>query len=196
MQLVEGFIFDLDGTLLSSALNFRAIREQINCPPEQDILSFIAGLSADNQGMANKIVIEHEIQDAHRAVWIEGARQVIQTLQTHKIPVAIVTRNSKEATWTKLNNNNLMVDIVLTREDAPPKPNPRALLDIAEQWHLPVQNLIYIGDYLYDVQAANNAGMIAGLYAPEGEPDYAHLADWLFKHFDQLNQMLSVKLKR
>jgi HAD superfamily hydrolase (TIGR01549 family) len=186
LHLIKGIIFDLDGTLLTSALDFQAMRQQINCPPQQDILSFIAALPQEQQHAANQVVLDHELADAQTSSWIEGAQLAISMLQSNRIPTAIVTRNSKEATWLKLNNNQLAVDVVLTREDAPAKPDPSALLQIAELWQLPVQQLAYIGDYLYDLQAANNAQMFAGLYAPEHIPDYSHLADWVFKDFAQL----------
>jgi HAD superfamily hydrolase (TIGR01509 family) len=194
-EAVKGIIFDLDGTLLTSSLNFMDIRQQIKCPPQQDILGYITGLSKEQQRIAERIVIEHEIKDALSAKWIPGAQQAMVLLQNCNIPMAIVTRNSKEATWLKIKNNNLKIDLVITREDAPPKPDPSALLNIATQWQIPVKNLVYIGDYLYDVQAANNAGMLAGLYAPEGEPDYAHLADWVFCHFEQLTAMFNGKVQ-
>lgn len=190
LHLVKGIIFDLDGTLLTSSLNFQVIRRQIKCPPGQDILSFITGLSLHEQHRANQIVLDHEMNDAKQARWIEGVQHCLSVLQSRRIPLAIVTRNNKEATWLKLNNNKLLVDIVITREDAPPKPNPNALLKIAVSWNLPVQTIAYIGDYLYDVQAAKNAGMFAGLYAPQELPEYAHLADWVFSHFNQLTALL------
>lgn len=191
LHLIKGVIFDLDGTLLTSALDFQAMRQQINCPPQLDILSFIAALPQEQQRFANQVVLEHELADAHNSSWIEGAQMAISMLQSNHIPTAIVTRNSKVATWLKLNNNQLAVDVVLTREDAPAKPDPTALLQIAESWQLPVQHLAYIGDYLYDLQAANNAQMFAGLYAPEQVPDYAHLADWVFSDFAQFIELLS-----
>lgn len=193
-ESVKGVIFDLDGTLLTSSLNFMGIRQQIKCPPQQDILGYIAGLSKEEQLIAEYTVIEHELNDALSAKWIPGAQQAMALLRNCNIPMAIVTRNSKEATLLKIKNNDVKIELVITREDAPPKPDPRALLDIATRWQIPVKNLAYIGDYLYDVQAANNAGMLAGLYAPEGEPDYAYLADYVFCHFDQLYHMMKAQL--
>jgi phosphoglycolate phosphatase-like HAD superfamily hydrolase len=52
----------------------------------------------------------------------------------------------------------------LTREDAPPKPDPQGLLSIAANWAIDCGDIAYIGDYKYDIQAAHNAGMQAWLY--------------------------------
>ncbi|MGO4894014.1 HAD family hydrolase [Flavobacterium sp. W21_SRS_FM6] len=190
LDIIKGIIFDLDGTLLTSSLDFKAIREQIHCPSHLDVLSFIAGLPAQTQEVANQVVLAHEMADAQDSMWISGAEQAIASLKKRKIPIAIVTRNSKQATLHKLKNNKLVVDTVITREDAPPKPNPYALLKIAKNWGLPVQQVAYIGDYLYDIQAANNADMFAGLYAPNEVPNYAYLAQWVFNHFDQFTGLI------
>ncbi|MDP5032644.1 MAG: HAD-IA family hydrolase [Paraglaciecola sp.] len=190
LDVIKGIIFDLDGTLLTSSLDFKVIREQIHCPSHLDVLSFIAGLPAQTQEVANQVVLAHEMADAQDSMWISGAEQAIASLKKRQIPIAIVTRNSKQATLHKLKNNKLVVDTVITREDAPPKPNPNALLKIAKDWGLPVQQVAYIGDYLYDIQAANNADMFAGLYAPNEVPNYAHLAHWVFNHFDQFTGLI------
>lgn len=190
LDVIKGIIFDLDGTLLTSSLDFKVIREQIHCPSHLDVLSFIAGLPAQTQEVANQVVLAHEMADAQDSMWISGAEQAIASLKKRQIPIAIVTRNSKQATLHKLKNNKLVVDTVITREDAPPKPNPYALLKIAKNWGLPVQQVAYIGDYLYDIQAANNADMFAGLYAPNEVPNYAYLAQWVFNHFDQFTGLI------
>jgi len=48
---------------------------------------------------------------------------------------------------------------VLTRECAPAKPDPTALLMIAEQWQIAPTQCLYVGDYIYDQLAAEKAGM-------------------------------------
>lgn len=93
-----------------------------------------------------------------------GAENFVQQARAKKLPLAIVTRNCKAATNTKINKNKIDIELVVTREDAPPKPNPSALLQIAEQWQLPCEELAYIGDYKYDIFAAHNANMQAWLY--------------------------------
>jgi HAD superfamily hydrolase (TIGR01549 family) len=93
-----------------------------------------------------------------------GAEYFVQQAQAKHLPLAIVTRNCKAATNSKIEKNNICIDLVLTREDAPPKPDPSALLEIAEQWQIPCEEVAYIGDYKYDIFAAHNANMQAWLY--------------------------------
>ncbi|GAB5381115.1 MAG: HAD-IA family hydrolase [Aliiglaciecola sp.] len=184
---IKGVIFDLDGTLMHSSLDFTFLRNQTGCPENRDILDYVSGLSPRHKDHAKQIIIDHELEDARSSSWIDGAKEFVEVLATKGIPMAIVTRNCRQAAQLKLACEQSLIDILLTREDAPPKPDPTALLHIAKVWELDVKELIYVGDYLYDVQAANKAGMRSFLYAPSRNPDYAHQADIVFEHFDILH---------
>lgn len=191
LSQIRGFIFDLDGTLVTSNLDFVYLRTQLSCPASIDILQFIAALPDAEQVSANKIVEDYELNDAHNALWIEGAEQLIRVLHHIGLPTAIVTRNSQPATELKLKHHSALFTPILTRHDAPPKPDPSALLTIAQDWQLPPNQLAYVGDYVYDLEAAKNAGMLACLYAPTALPDFAHQADWVFRHFSEFEMAVS-----
>ncbi|GAA0853074.1 HAD-IA family hydrolase [Aliiglaciecola litoralis] len=183
---IKGFIFDLDGTLMHANLDFEYLRQAVGCPMDTDILTHVDGLNHELRTQALHIIIQHEIEDACTASWINGAAEFVQRIADDVIPMAIVTRNCRQAAQRKLADSIQHFEVVLTREDALPKPDPDALLKIAKQWQIPVSGLAYIGDYLYDVQAANRAGMLSCLYAPNGVPDYADQADIVFSDFAQL----------
>ncbi|WP_368737586.1 HAD family hydrolase [Oceanospirillum sediminis] len=184
-------MFDLDGTLLSSDLNFQLLRELTGCPAGGDILAHIDSLECEQQKQqAHDIVREHEMRDAGQSHWLPGAREMVYGLKQHGFQMAIVTRNISDAAKLKMSHNQVPIELVLSREDAPAKPDPTALLQIARYWQLPVDQIIYVGDFRYDVEAANNAGMVSCLYAPEVRPDYASQADMMVTHFDDLAEQL------
>ena len=188
---IKGIIFDLDGTLVESSLDFDLIRQQIGCPNGIDLLKYVDELSCKaTQANANKIILEHEYQDAMSAKPIKGMTELISAIEAAKLPTAIVTRNSLAASAMKVTQNNIAIDHVLTREHFPAKPAPDALLAIATQWQINPQHIIYVGDYLYDIQAANNAGMIACLINHGIERDYQHLADIVIEELSQLQTLL------
>ncbi len=189
-QSIKGVIFDLDGTLMSSQLNFAEIRSRIGCPAEQDLLQFVEQLSEPQRHKAQQVIIDFEMADAMQASWLPGVHQCLQSVVANGLPIGLVTRNCREATMTKLAGFEHYFDHILTREDAQPKPHPEALLKVAKYWSLPPQQLLYMGDYLYDLQAANNAQMGACLYAPGALPVFHHLADYIFQSFDQFQQWL------
>ncbi|MEM5480700.1 HAD family hydrolase [Pseudoalteromonas fuliginea] len=187
VEAIHGVIFDLDGTLVSSELDFSLIKAQIGCPCEQDLLDFIAQLpSPYMREEAMNIVHQHELLDAQHATLLPGVSEAIAQLKAKKIPMAIVTRNFDKAASIKLQNNPLPISTVLTRSDAPAKPDPSALNAIATLWDISSANLLYVGDYLYDIQAAHNADMRACLYAPDVTPGYADQADYVLHDFYEL----------
>jgi HAD superfamily hydrolase (TIGR01549 family) len=190
-QQIDGIIFDLDGTLVDSSLNFTLMRQHLGCPLGEDILQFIASMADPLQRQqAADLIIEHEMNDAEISRWLPGAQQLINLLHQHKIPQAIVTRNSADATRIKVNNNQIPIEIISTRENHRPKPAPDALLAIAQSWKIAPQRLMYVGDYLYDVQAGNNAGMFSCLITHGKIVDYSHQADYVYSQIDQLTAAL------
>ncbi|KPZ58243.1 MULTISPECIES: HAD family hydrolase [Pseudoalteromonas] len=187
VEAIQGVIFDLDGTLVSSELDFSLIKAQIGCPCEKDLLDYIAQLpSPYMREEAMNIVHQHELQDAQFATILPGVTEAVNALKAKNIPMAIVTRNFDKAAAIKLQNNPLPIETVLTRSDAPAKPDPSALNAIATLWNISASNLLYVGDFLYDIQAAHNANMRACLYAPNMVPVYADQADYVLRDFIEL----------
>ena len=187
VEAIQGVIFDLGGTLVSSELDFSLIKAQIGCPCEQDLLDYIAQLpSPYMREEAMNIVHQHELQDAQFATILPGVTEAVNALKVKNIPMAIVTRNFDKAAAIKLQNNPLPIETVLTRSDAPAKPDPSALNAIATLWNIHASNLLYVGDFLYDIQAAHNANMRACLYAPNAVPIYADQADYVLREFTEL----------
>ena len=192
IKKIKAVIFDLDGTLVSSRLDFNWLRQQISCPENEDILTFTANLSDPKlQQRAHAIIEQHELDDAQAASWLPGAKRLVDHLYQHNYPLAIVTRNFSRAAQIKLRNNAMPITRVITREDAPAKPDPTALLMVAKEWHLTPEQIMYIGDYRYDIEAANRASMMSCLYAPDEQPDYASQADIVIQHFDELTLKMS-----
>jgi HAD superfamily hydrolase (TIGR01549 family) len=164
-------------------LDFAVIKRDIGCPSNDDILTFIGNITCLNtKGLAHNTVLEHELHDAQTSTWLPGAREFVQAAKQQHLPLAIVTRNCREATNIKIKNNNISIKQVITREDAPAKPDPTALLMIAAQWNIDVAHIAYVGDYIYDIQAAHNAQMQAWLYKYQSEnTDFAACLSYIAK---------------
>ncbi|WP_018982435.1 HAD family hydrolase [Salinimonas chungwhensis] len=157
---VDGVIFDLDGTLVESSLDFTQIRKEIGCPAEVDILTFIDEISDETlRNKAAAFVIEQELSDARGARWLSNGKALVEASREQGVPMAIVTRNSRPATRIKIQTNQIPIAKILTREDAPPKPDPTALLNIAAEWGFCPSRCLYVGDFEYDRIAAERAGM-------------------------------------
>lgn len=187
---LQGVIFDLDNTLVSSSLNFDEIRVALGCPLGSDLLDFVAALPPQEQVEATRVLIEFETIDATNATNLAGTLELLALIAELELPCAIVTRNCREAAVVKLNNNNIDIPILLTREDHKAKPAPDALLHLAECWQTPPENLLYVGDYLYDLQAAQNANTMSCLVTNGTPASYEDLASVVVNDLTELTDMI------
>lgn len=182
--MIGGIVFDLDGTLLDTGLDFPAMRRDLGLPAGVPILEALAGLAPgahfDRQWA---IVREHELAGARRAVVYDGVLEFLAALHRRNISQAILTRNSRESATLALAQLDWEFSQVLTREDAPPKPDPSGLLEICRRWQLAPEHVAFCGDYLFDLEAGRRAGMTTILYCPGELPSFADQADHVLRHY-------------
>lgn len=192
---LDGVIFDLDGTLVDSQLDFAAMREETRCPPDTGLLEHIEQLEDEaERARAEAVIHRHELAGAEAASWMPGAAELLETLCSAGVPTGIVTRNSRPAATRTLELLAAPALDLVTREDAAPKPAPDGLLLLAGRWQLPPARLIYVGDFGYDLEAAANAGMRSALFLQFGNRHFAPLADHAFDRFDELARWLEAWL--
>lgn len=191
---VKAVAFDLDNTLVSSDLDFVALRAELYCPADQDLLLYVENQSCDTiKSDMEKTILEHEMRDAQRSAPMLGALDLLSRLREADFHLAIVTRNCRKATLKKTSVNNIRVDRIISREDYPAKPNPASLMSLCQQWNLRPDQLLYVGDHLYDIKTAHNAGSLSCYIAhakatePQVKPSlyFDELTD-LHSLFDQI----------
>lgn len=177
LQSIKAVVFDLDNTLVSSSLNFPLIKSQLDCDKTMDLLTFLETLPVEEKNKAHQHIINHELEDAHSATVLEGCHSLLKMLEQYNLLTAIVTRNCKQAADIKVQNNKLNIPLVLTREDHAAKPSPEALLHLSKLWQIKPEQILYVGDYLFDIQTAKNANSLSCLVCSNEVPDYADTAD-------------------
>ncbi len=161
----RGVIFDLDGTLVDSGLDFDAMRREIGLPERMPILEAMAQMSSREATRCAEIVERHEWAGVQRAIPFPGAREFLEELAALGWRQAVLTRNSRQAARETLARFGWQFAPVLGREDAPPKPHPEGIRRILENWGFETEQVIFVGDFHFDMLAARRAGVKRVLYA-------------------------------
>ncbi|MGH8558920.1 MAG: HAD family hydrolase [Methylococcales bacterium] len=194
MPNISGFIFDLDGTLVDSGLDFDAMRREMGLPEKSSILEEIERMNAARAKRCMRILDRHELDGARRAMPIPGAMDFIRHLDSLGLKRALVTRNSRSMAELSLRHCALRFDLLIAREDGPAKPDPWAITKICEVWNLDPAHLVMLGDFRFDIEAGNAAG-VHTVYFTRGRrrerlPGIEH-AGYVLEAFDRPGDLLA-----
>lgn len=186
---VRAVIFDLDGTLTESGLDFPAMKREAGCPPDRPFLEFMNGVDAATRRRAEEILERHERAEAMSCALKPDALAVLDTLRRHGVKTAILTRNSRRSSLTVIERFGLPIDAVVAREDAPPKPSGEAVLAVCRALGVAAAETMVVGDYLFDIQAGAGAGALTALLRNARMEGVVSGADF---ELDRLSDLLAI----
>jgi HAD superfamily hydrolase (TIGR01549 family) len=193
---IRGIIFDLDGTLVDSRLDFDAMRAEMRLPEGMAILEALTKLPGDHASRCQEILHRHEQAGAKRSTLLPGVREMLESATRRRWLQGIVTRNSRPVTEATLRGVGLHFPHVMTRDDGPVKPHPWPIEHICREWQVCPSEVVMIGDYRFDIECGRAAGartvLLTGDEAPHRYPneeqadlvlsslaDQVVLLDWL-----------------
>lgn len=173
-------IFDWDGTLADSeqrivnaarsaigALGLpershEAIRAIIGLAMSEACQTLFPHLPAGQQGRFIACYREHYLRNTATPVPLfPGARSVLEGLAARRYQLAVATGKGRRGIERDITSHGLGSLFRTTRsaDDAPSKPHPQMLVDILEELEVAAAEALMIGDTVYDMEMARNAGI-------------------------------------
>lgn len=157
-QLIKAVLFDLDGVLVHSPLDLRAIKRELFDDETMFIIEGLDGLDGEELKEKEKILLERELEAAAEAMLDPEVLPLFEWLESRLLKRGVITRNAREV--VELIAKNHMVDFgaVVARQDAPPKPDPASVLAACESLMIDAGHAVMVGDFSFDIEAGKAAG--------------------------------------
>ena len=160
---IKGVLFDFDGTLtLPGALDFPAIKREMDCPLSIPILEYLETLTPEQREPLLTILEAREEEAAYKSIPNQGAEECLRDLKQKGLLLGILTRNSLKSVCGALKQFSHVrekdFDVIITRDDCLPKPDPDGVLKAARIMGLKPGELMVVGDFRFDIMAGHAAG--------------------------------------
>ncbi|MFQ6053926.1 MAG: HAD family hydrolase [Candidatus Bathyarchaeia archaeon] len=172
---VKGIIFDLDGTLIRSSIDFPrmkrrmiAILEEHGVPPgllspTETTVAILKKAERDEARLEmERAMNQTELEAISTIEGVDGAAETVRRLRERGYRLAVLTRGHQAYAVEALRKTGLLgsFDLVLGRGETPmPKPHAEALRHTAELMGLRLDEVLFVGDHLIDAACAENAGV-------------------------------------
>lgn len=194
---VRAVVFDMDGTLTISTLDFAAIRMECGIPADQPILEHLDQAQEDERAHIWDILERHERRAAEECQLRPSTQSVLRELAERSIRTALVTRNSAECVRIVLERFGLDFEYCLSREHSRPKPAPDAVLAVAERFAIAPAQILVVGDYVFDVLSGVAAGAhTAFIRTPEKDIEPPREAEFIIDDLSELLDLIPCKMER
>jgi phosphoglycolate phosphatase len=179
-------LFDLDGTLVRSSIDFAAMRRAVTTLVSahggdasqlraKDVLGIVEQgatlVTARDAFVAacEEAIVRIELDALTGAAAFEGALHTLEWLIARGVRVGIVTRNSRPVVTRMLATIPLPHHTLVTRNEAPrPKPDPSHLFAALANLGVGPAESIMVGDHAMDIAGGRAASMRAIGIAHDG----------------------------
>lgn len=183
---IRAVIFDMDGTVARPIFDFKKMRRDLGCPDGVSIVEYIEALETGERAKAVAYVEAIEAENAEKAERNHGVEELFHFLEASGIRRGLLTRNTEEAMQVTLAKLDVRFDATLTRDEPPIKPHPDSARKLAERLGAPPEEILVVGDYLYDVQVGEAIGARTALITNHNVPEFEAHPDFTINRLDEL----------
>ncbi|MBS7655169.1 HAD family hydrolase [Candidatus Bathyarchaeota archaeon] len=213
MKNIKGIIFDLDGTLIKSNINFLEMKkkiidylkslkldfkiEEVPSTSISELIEYTINKVEDEKlrkkilKETNKLMNEEELKSLTTVSPIEGVKETLKTLKSEGFRIGVLTRGCREYALKSLEKTCLkdLIDCLIARDDLDkPKPNPVSALKLIKKMKLTPKEVLMIGDHVLDFLCAEKAGIkfIGVLTGFSNEKDFKKIGCEVIKRVNEL----------
>ena len=159
----------MDGTLTVSNIDFAKMRESIDIPSGDLFTTMESWPDSTRIATAMNTILQLEAEAVATLELMPGLVDLLTYLRNvEDVKLAIVTRNTPTSVdgfmelldWGShaRHDRPILWDKIITRHHRHVKPDYRLLLDLADEWNIPAERLLMVGDSTEDVECGNGAG--------------------------------------
>jgi HAD superfamily hydrolase (TIGR01509 family) len=193
LTIPDAILFDMDGTLTKPMLDFPRIKAEMGIGGGP-ILETLARMPAEARAAAEAVLLRHEAEAAEQSRLNPGCEELLAWLANRRIRTALITRNSRMSVTRFIDRHGLEFSMLISREDAPPKPQPDPLLLACRRLGVSYERCWMIGDGSHDIEAAAAAGMRSVWISHGGEKTFATEPWKTVKDLHAIRRMLEAKV--
>ncbi len=180
----------MDGTLTYAVHDFPAIKKELGTPQDLDILYAISLMKDEEAKKIQEKLQEIEFKLASIGQPATGVIELLHTLAANGCYLGILTRNSLINTMETLRAANLKDFFddshIISRDHADPKPSPDGIHILLDKWKASPNDAVMVGDYIFDLEAGNRAGLHTIYVDPTGEFIFRDHASHCVKQLDEV----------
>jgi len=183
---ITAVIFDLDGTLIRSSIDFVKMKNMIIAHfrslevDSEDFSSSTPTFEIVQKGIEllrkklpeervskvrrhiEQIMTDVEMEQVDSVSVIPGVSETVKLLKEKGIKIGILTRSCREYVLRSLEATGLskLVDSVAARDDIDrPKPNPDQVIMLAQKLNAKLEETLMVGDHPIDALCARNSNV-------------------------------------
>lgn len=189
----RAWIFDLDGTLTRPVHDFAYIRKELGIAADDDILETIAVQPDERK---RTMIAQLDVMERHfasQAAPAEGVISCLTHLNSCGCKLGILTRNTKELAILSLKAIGLdhlfRFEHILGRDEVNPKPAPDGINFLLNQWDMPVECGVMVGDFHFDLLSGRAAGVLT-VHVDEQDRHWPEATDIRVNNLAQLESLV------
>jgi HAD superfamily hydrolase (TIGR01549 family) len=188
------WVFDMDGTLTTSAHDFEFIRNELGLESKVPILEALNSMPTQQAAPLWERLNELECHFAGKSTLMPGVPDLLDKLQTRGAKLGILTRNTMPVVETTLDacgiGHYFPAQHRLDRDSCTPKPSPAGINYLLNDWQADASDAVMVGDYVYDLQAGKSANVATIHIDPAGDFAWPEVSDICIRKFSEIDHYL------